>query len=83
MGAEEPFSAGKESSVVCQSAGSKPSPSITWYKDGAQFTTETFETVSGFLLYRIACLVRNPPDEFCICKILVNTKANQLLELQH
>lgn len=43
LGAHQPLSAGKRYDLLCQSAGSRPSAVITWWRDGQRLekTTET------------------------------------------
>lgn len=43
LGAHQPLSAGRRYDLLCQSAGSRPAATITWWRDGQRLdkTTET------------------------------------------
>lgn len=45
LGANQPLSAGRRYDLLCQSSGSRPPASITWWKNGQRFE-KTKETVS-------------------------------------
>lgn len=46
MGQNAPLSAGKEYELACQSAGSRPPATITWWKGGSRLEVPTRITVS-------------------------------------
>lgn len=45
VGANQPLSAGRRYDLLCQSSGSRPPASITWWKNGQRFE-RTKETVN-------------------------------------